>query len=144
MRCARAAWVRHAWLVTRNLRSISIPTAERPNHRTRLAFDAGHMRTAARKRQREIAEAAKQVEYAVGWLRIEQAECMVDHAPVHAAVDLDEVERKKLQLDLVGRQTERQPRIGGPQRRNAVDTAGLHKNAEAIRLAEFDQRLRIR
>src|SRR6185369_2496646 len=43
--------------------------------------------------QREIAEAAEQVEDAIARLWIEQTQGLLDHAQVHAAVHLDEVER---------------------------------------------------
>ena len=111
----------------------------RARHQAVLAFHASDGGHSARKRQGEVAQTAEQIEYAVARLRIEQGEGVVDHAPVHGAVDLHEVQRKELEFHRVVRQGEPQRNRFRPQRVHAVVAAGLQEDGQALLLREGDE-----
>ena len=68
---------------------------------------------------------------------------VIDHAQVHAAVDLDEIERLEFDIDIVrGRRKLRCASVG-PQRSDAVDAAGLQIDASSWVLPNSDQRLAV-
>ena len=114
--------------------------APRPSDQASVTLDTHHARSAARDRQREIADATEQVQDPVGRRQLEQLQRPFDHPAVDFAVDLGEVARRKAQGQVVGRQLVVQIDLD-VQRLDRLRPAGLQVENHVIAALEVVEQL---
>src|SRR5207249_3795256 len=117
----------------------------------RAALEADDRGTAARNRQREIAEAAEEVRDALAGLRIEQLDGACHQLPVTGVVDLREIGRPKAQahaevgkriVELALARLEGLRGLGTPGLEPEMDAVLARKGAQ-VRLIRVGQRLEV-
>ena len=110
-------------------------------HQSGAAFDAEHLRAAARYRQREVAQSAKEIRDALARLRIEQAHGVANHHAIQRAVHLGEFAGRERHGDAEFRQAVgKLRRVQRMEWNKSIRPAGLQPELDLVFVCEGAQR----
>ena len=104
-----------------------------------VTLHAHRQRRSFRQRQREVAQAAEQVQHAVGGGQVQQVQRADDHATVHFSVNLDEIRRAECEFHAELRQRVAELDLGGLQAVNTRRPGWLQHHCEPGSLGECTQ-----